>query len=76
MFKDNNKDNDAYPNFRNIRSAITAASEILLSMFANYLKDVSALLAMMKSVRECNIKMYLEAEKALPLKLFAFGHAN
>ena len=66
----------AHPNFCNIRSAITATSGTLSSMFVNYLKDVSALLAMVRSVRECDIKMYLEAEKALLLQLFAFGHPN
>ena len=66
----------AYPNFCNIRSAITATSGTLSCMFVNYLKDVSALLAMIRSVRECNIEMNLEAERALLPQLFAFGHPN
>ena len=66
----------AYPNFRNIRSAITATSGTLSSMFVNYVKDVSALLAMIKSVRECNTEMLLEAERAFLPQLFAFGHPN
>ena len=37
--------------------------------FVNYLKDVSALLAMIRSVTEYNIEMHLEAEKALLLQL-------
>ena len=45
-------------------------------MFVNCLKDVSALLAMIRSVRECNIEMHLEAERALLPQLFAFGHPN
>ena len=55
----------AHPNFCNIRSAITATSGTLSCMFVNYLKDVSALLAMIRSVRECNIEMNLETERAL-----------
>ena len=43
-------------------------------MFVNYLKDVSALLAMTRSFRECNVEMHLEAERALVPQLFAFGH--
>ena len=45
-------------------------------MFVNYLKDVSALLAIIRSVRECNIEMHLEAERALPPQLFVFDHPN
>ena len=45
----------AHPNFRNIRSDVTATSGTLSFMFVNYLKDVSVLLAMVSSVRECNI---------------------
>ena len=64
----------AYPNFCNIRSAITATSGTLTSMFV--LKDVSALLSMIRYVREYNIGMYLEAERAKLPQLFAFGHPN
>ena len=42
-------------------------------MFVN---NVSALLAMIRSVRECNIEMHLEAEKTLLPQPFAFGHPN
>ena len=45
-------------------------------MFVNYLNDVSALLAVIISVRECNIEMNLEAERALLRQLSAFGHRN
>ena len=45
-------------------------------MFVNYLKDVFALLAMIRSVRECNIEKHLEAERALLPQLFAFGHPD
>ena len=41
-----------HPNFCNIRDAITATSGTLSSMFVNYLKDVSALLAMIRFVRK------------------------
>ena len=66
----------AHPNFCNVRSAITAMPGTLSSMFVNYLKNVSALLAMIRFVRECNIEMHLEAERALLLQHFAFGHPN
>ena len=66
----------AYPNFCNIRSAITATSETLSSMFVNYIKGVSALLAIIRSVRECNIEMHLEAERAFLPQLFVFVHPN
>ena len=62
-----------HPNFCNIRSTITATSWALSSMFLNYLKDVSPLLAMISSVRECIIEMHLEAERALLLQPFVFG---
>ena len=45
-------------------------------MFVNYLKYVSVLLAMIRSVRECNTEMHLEAERALLPQLFALGHPN
>ena len=65
-----------HPNFCNIRSAISVTSGTLSSMFVNYLKYVSALLAVIRSVRECNTEMHLEAERALLPQLFAFGHPN
>ena len=45
-------------------------------MFVNCLKDVSALLVMIRSVRECNTQVHLEAERALLPQLIAFGHPN
>ena len=45
-------------------------------MLLNYLKDVSALLAIIRFVRECNIQMHLEAERALLPQSLAFGHLN
>ena len=65
-----------HPNFCNIRSAITATCGTLSSMFVNYLKDVSALLAMIRVVRKCNIEMHLEAERVLLPQPFAFVHRN
>ena len=65
-----------HPNFCNIRSAISVTSGTSSSMFVNYLKYVSALLAVIRSVRECNTEMHLEAERALLPQLFAFGHPN
>ena len=59
----------------NIRSAITAISGTLSSMFVNCLKDVSALLAMIRFVRECNIDMHLETDNQTP-QLFTHGHSN
>ena len=66
----------AHPNFCNIRITITATSGDLSSMFVNYLKDVSALSAMIRSVRERNIEIHLEAERALLPQPFAFGYPN
>ena len=66
----------AHQNFCNIRSAITNISGTLSSILLNYLKDVSTLLAMIRSVRVCNIEMHLEAARALLPQLFAFGLPN
>ena len=66
----------AHPNFFNIRSTITTISGNLSSMFVNYLKDVLALLAMIRSVKECNIEMHLEAERTFQAQRFGFGHPN
>ena len=66
----------ARPNFYNTRSGISARSGTLSSMFVNCLKDVSALLAMIRSVRECNIEVHLEEERALLPQLVAFGRPN
>lgn len=59
--------------FFNIRNAITAASGTLSSIFVNYLKNVSALLEMIISIKECNTEMHLEAKRDLVSQLFAFG---
>ena len=45
-------------------------------MFVNYLKYVSALLAMIRSVKECNSEMHLEAERTLLSQFFAFGYPD
>ena len=66
----------AHTNFLSIRSAITATSGTLSSRFVNYLKDVSALIAMIRYVKDCNIEMHLEVEGALLPQCFAFGHQN
>ena len=65
-----------HPNFCNIRSAITATCGTLSSMFVNNLKDISALLAMIRVVRECNIEMHLETKRVLLPQPFAFVHRN
>ena len=66
----------AHLNFCNIRSTITATSGALSSMFLNYHKDVSPLLAIIRFVRECNTGMHLEAERALLLQLLALSQPN
>ena len=45
-------------------------------MMIEYLKDVSAMLALISSVRENHIERHLQAERALLPQLFAFGHIN
>ena len=45
-------------------------------MTIEYLEDVSAMLALISSVREYQIERHLQAERALLPQLFAFGHIN
>eukprot|EP00795_Rhopilema_esculentum_P006387 gene6387-11826_t len=45
-------------------------------MIVQYLKDVSAMLCLISSVRENTIERHLAAERALIPKCFAFGHPN
>lgn len=45
-------------------------------MNIEYLKDVSAMLALVSAVRENHIERHLQAERALLPQLFAFGHMN
>lgn len=45
-------------------------------MMVEYLKDVSAVLALISSVRENHIERNMQAERALLPQLFAFGHIN
>eukprot|EP00795_Rhopilema_esculentum_P008010 gene8010-13918_t len=45
-------------------------------MIVQYLKDVSAILCLISSVRENTIERHLAAERALIPKCFAFGHPN
>ena len=63
-------------NFCNIRSTITSTSGTLSSVFINYLKDVSAFLVMIRSVRVFDIEMNLEAERVLLPRHIAFGPPN
>eukprot|EP00794_Sanderia_malayensis_P020787 gene20787-22825_t len=45
-------------------------------MMIEYLKDVSGMLALVRSVREKSIDLHLAAERALLPKCFAFDHVN
>ena len=65
-----------HANFCNIRSIIRSTSGTLSSIFVNYLKDVSAFLVTIRFVRECDIKMNLEAERVLLPRNIAFGPPN
>lgn len=65
-----------HANFCNIRSIIRSTSGTLSSIFVNYLKDVSAFLVTIRFVRECDIKMNLEAERVLLPRHIAFGPPN
>ena len=65
-----------HANFCNIRSIIRSTSGTLSSIFVNYLKDVSAFLVTIRFVRECYIKMNLEAERVLLPRHIAFGPPN
>eukprot|EP00794_Sanderia_malayensis_P016352 gene16352-17996_t len=45
-------------------------------MIVEYIRDVSAMLCLISSVREHSIERHLAAERALIPKCFAFGHPN
>ena len=45
-------------------------------MTIEYLKDVSAMLAMVSAVREGWLERHLQAEREMIKQVFAFGHQN
>ena len=55
---------------------ISSIGGIETEMTIEYLKDVSAMLALISSVRENQIERHLQAERALLPQMFAFGHIN
>ncbi len=57
-------------------SAISNHTETQAKMIVEYLRDVSAMLCLISSVRENSIERHLAAERVLIPKCFAFGHPN
>eukprot|EP00794_Sanderia_malayensis_P002977 gene2977-3431_t len=58
------------------KSLLKAEAGTQSQMMIEYLKDVSAMLALVRSVREKSIDLHLAAEGALLPKCFAFDHVN
>ncbi len=58
------------------KSLLKAEPGTQSQMMIEYLKDVSAMLALVRSVREKSIDLHLAAERALLPKCFAFDHVN
>ena len=66
----------AHPNFLNFTNTLPSTSGTWSSMFVNYFEDVSELLATISFVRELNIEMNLDAERALLSQFFAITNPN
>ena len=66
----------AHANFLNFTNTLTSTSGTWSSMFVNYFEDLSAFLEIISSVREINVEMNLEAERALLSQFFAFLDPN
>ena len=65
------------PEFERLFSELMSSNSGTESeMMIEYLKDVSAMLALISSVRENYIERHIQAERALLPQLFAFGHFN
>ena len=66
----------AHPNLLNFTNSLTSTSGTWSSMFVNYFEDLSAFLEIISFVREINVEMNLEAERALLSQFFAFLDPN
>ena len=64
------------PEFSILIAHLTHTTGTQSKMIVEYMRDVSAMLCLISSMREHSIERHLAAERALVPKCFAFGHPN